>query len=90
MQERNEIIEELKHLVHYYGQATHEFFDDAAEELQKHLETFYGCLEKDQNSLEEYHEMVELLVSFQKDLKQRVEDLIYLTDRMNHLFKSPS
>ena len=89
MGERDEIIEELKHLVRYYRQAAHEFFDDASNELNERVEVFYGCLEENVNSIEEYRKMVEFLVGFEVQLKKRVEDLIFLTDRMTKLLKSP-
>ena len=89
MGERDEIVEELKHLLRYYQQGTHEFFDDTAGELKERLGAFYGCLEENQNSLEEYRKMLEFLVSFQNSLKQKVNDLTYLTDRMNHLLEAP-
>ncbi len=89
MGERDEIIDELKYLVRYYQQALHEFFDDTSGELEERLKAFYGCLEKDQNSLEEYRKMLEFLISLQTNLKQRVGDLTFLTDRMNHLLEAP-
>ncbi len=89
MGERDEIINELKYLVRYYRQAVHEFFDDTSGELEERLEAFYGCLEKDQNSLEEYRKMLEFLIRLQTNLKQRVDDLTFLTDRMNHLLEAP-
>ena len=89
MGERDELIEELKHLVRYYQQAVHEFFDDTSGELEERLEAFYGCLEENQNLLEEYRKMLELLISLQSNLKQRLNDLTYLTDRMNHLLEAP-
>lgn len=90
MGERDEIIQELKHLVRYYQQAAHEFFDDVSGELEEQLNALYGCLEKDQNSLEEYRKMIECLVHLQNSLKKRVEDLVYLTERMAHLLDAPS
>lgn len=89
MGERDEIIGELKHLLRYYQQASHEFFDDTSSELKERLEAFYGCLEKDQNTLEEYRKMLELVIGFQNSLKQKVTDLTYLTDRMNQLLETP-
>lgn len=88
MCERDEIVEELKHLVRYYRQAAHEFFDDTSSELKERLETFCGCLEEDKNSLEEYREMVRFLVGLESNLKKRVDDLIYLTDHMTHLLET--
>ena len=88
MGERDEIIEELKHLLRYYRQASHEFFDDASNELEEQLDTFYGCLEENKNSLEEYQEMIESLANFQAGLEKRVEDLAFLTDRMFQLLKN--
>ena len=89
MGERDEIIRELKHFVRYYHQAAHEFFDDTSSELQERLEAFYGCLEQNQNSLEEYRKMVEFLVVFERTLKQRVEDLTHLTNQMARLLEAP-
>ena len=89
MGERDEIVDELKYLVRYYRQAVHEFFDDTSGELEERLEAFYGCLEKNQNSLEEYRKMLEFLISLQTNLKQRVDDLTFLTDRMSHLLETP-
>ena len=89
MSERDEIIEELRHLIRYYRQASHEFFDDTSNELNERLESFYGCLKEDQNSIAEYRKMVDFLVTFQGSLKKKVEDLVYLTDRMQHLLKTP-
>ena len=89
MGERDEIIKELKHLVQYYQQASHEFFDDACGELKERIDTFYGCLEENKNSLEEYRNMIEYLINFQTHLQDRVKDLSFLTDRMNQLFKAP-
>jgi len=89
MKERDEIIEELKHLVRYYHQASHEFFDEASGELGERLEVFYTCLEQNQNSLEEFRKMVDFLVNQQTNLRQRVEDLSYLTSRMIQLFEPP-
>ena len=88
MGERDEIVSELKHLLRYYQQASHEFFDDTAGELKERLEAFYGCLEADRNSLEEYRKMLELVIGFQNSLKQKVTDLTYLTDRMNQLLET--
>ena len=87
MSEHDEMVEELKHLVHYYSQAAHEFFDDAGGELQERLDALYSCLEKDKNSLEEYKRMVEFIVTMEENLKKRVEDLVYLRERMNLLLK---
>src|SRR3990167_5418224 len=89
MKERDELIEELKHLVRYYQQAAHEFFDDASGELEERLTALYGCLEKNQNSLEEYRKMIEFLIPLQNSLKNRVNDLVYLTERMTHLLNAP-
>ena len=89
MSERDEIVDELKHLVRYYRQAVHEFFDDTSEDLEERLEAFYGCLEKNQNSLKEYQKMLEFLISLQSNLKQKIDDLALLTDRMNHLLQAP-
>ena len=89
MGERDEIVKELKHLVRYYGQASHEFFDDASGELKERLEAFYACLEKNENSLEDYRKMVEFLVAAENHLNKRIHDLVYLTDRMTHLLKEP-
>lgn len=79
---RDEIIKELKHLVRYYAQASHEFFDDAGSELHENLETFYACLEKNENTFAEYKQMLEFLVAAEHGLKKRVEDLVYLRERM--------
>lgn len=89
MQERDEIVEELKHLIRYYRQAAREFFDDTSHELDKRLEAFYGCLEENRNSLDDYKKMLEFLTSMQDSLKRKVEDLNYLTNRMKELFESP-
>lgn len=89
MQERDEIVEELKHLIRYYRQAAREFFDDTSNELDERLEAFYGCLEENKNSLEDYKKMLEFLTSMQDSLKRKVEDLNYLTNRMKELFESP-
>lgn len=89
MGERDEIIDELKYLLRYYQQAVHEFFDDTFGELEERLEAFYGCLEKNQNSFEEYRKMLEFLISLQSNLRQRVDDLTFLTDRMNRLLEAP-
>ena len=89
MQERDEIVQELKHLIRYYRQAGREFFDDASNEMNERLEVFYQCLEKDKNTLDEYRKMIDLIVSMQGSLKKKVEDLAYLTSRMNELFESP-
>ena len=89
MQERDEIVQELKHLVKYYHQAAREFFDDASTELDERLNAFSGCLEANKNSLDEYRKMIELLVAMQTSLSKRIQDLNYLTDRMSELFKSP-
>ncbi len=89
MQERDEIVEELKHLTRYYRQAAREFFDDTSNELDERLDGFYKCLEKDKNSLEDYKKMVEYLTTLQASLKKRVGDLGFLTDKMNQLFDAP-
>ena len=112
MGERDEIVVELKILVRYYQQASHEFFDDpttclsaeggyrpfgpidrwwddTSNELTERIEAFYDCLEENKNSLEEYRKMIEFLTSIQNHLKQRVDDLVYLTDRMTRLLDSP-
>ena len=89
MGERDEIVDELKYLVRYYRQAIHEFFDDTSGELEERLEAFYGCLEENQNSLAEYRKMLEFLINLQSNLKQKVEDLTFLTDRMNRLLEAP-
>ena len=89
MQERDEIVEELKHLVHYYRQAAREFFDDTSNELEERLDVFYQCLEQNKNSLEEYHKMIDYLVNLQASLKKRLEDLGFLTKRMGQLFDAP-
>lgn len=88
MRERDEIVGELKHLVSYYQQAIHEFFDETSNEFKERLQAFYGCLEQDKNSLEEYRKMVELVINFEGNLKKRIEDLVHLTDRMSQLFET--
>ena len=87
MTERDEIIKELKYLARYYAQAVHDFFGDAESNLQESLETFYACLEKDKNSLAEYKQMIELLVTAENNLKKRVEDLSYLRGQMTKLLE---
>ena len=87
MKDHNQMVNELKHLVRYYSQAAHDFFDDVSAELQEELASFYGCLEQDKNSPEEYQKMVGLLVAAQENLKERVEDLKHLTDQMNVLLQ---
>ena len=89
MGERGEIIKELKHLVRYYQQASHEFFDDTHGELEERIDALYGCLEENKNSLGDYLKMVEFLINFQTGLKKRVEDLTYLTDQMVRLLEAP-
>lgn len=89
MQERDEIVEELKHLIRYYRQAAREFFDDTSNELDERLEAFYGCLEENKNSLDDYKKMIEFLTSVQDSLKKKVEDLNFLTNKMKELFESP-
>ena len=89
MGERDEVVEELKHLVRYYQQAANEFFDDTSVELRERAEVLYGCLEKNENSLEEYRKMVELLNNLESHLKQRVDDLGYLSARMTRLLEAP-
>ena len=89
MQERDEIVEELKHLIRYYRQAAREFFDDSSNELDERLEAFYGCLEQNKNTLDDYKKMIEFLTSMQDSLKKKVEDLNYLSNRMKELFESP-
>ena len=86
MSERDEIIDELKHLVRYYEQATHEFFDETSNELKERLEAVYQCLDQNENSLEEMKRMVSFIASSQQSLKTKVNDLGYLADRMNRLF----
>jgi uncharacterized protein (UPF0297 family) len=88
--ERDEIVEELKHLVRYYQQAVHEFFDETSGETVERLEALYNCIEKNENSLEEYRKMIDFLLSTQDALKQRVDDLGYLTVKMKKLFETPS
>lgn len=88
MQERDEIVEELKHLIRYYRQAAREFFDDTSNELDERLGAFYGCLEENKNSLDDYKKMIEFLTNMQDSLKKKVADLNYLTSRMAELFKS--
>lgn len=87
MENRDKIIEELKHLVGYFQQASHEFFDETSSELVERAGAVYNCLEQDKNSLEDYQKMVQELVRFQQNLKTRVDDLGFLTLRMNELFK---
>ena len=89
MDEQDEVVEELKYLVRYYQQAAHEFFDDTSVELRERAEVLYGCLEKNENSLEEYRKMVGLLNNLESHLKQRVDDLGYLSARMTRLLKAP-
>ena len=89
MQERDEIVEELKHLIRYYTQAAREFFDDTSNEMTERLDIFYKCLEADKNTLHDYRKMINLLITMQESLKKKVEDLTYLTTRMNELFESP-
>lgn len=89
MGERQEVVEELKHLICYYRQAAHEFFDDTSVELKERLEVLYDCVEKNENSLEEYRDMVELLSSLEHQLKKRVDDLGYLSGRMTRLLQGP-
>ena len=62
--EKQANIEELKHLVRYFRQATHEFFDDTSQELTERLDDIYGCLEQGKNSVEEYREMVKICCGF--------------------------
>ena len=88
-QERDEIVEELKHLVRYYTQAAREFFDDTSNEMTERLQVFYECLEQNKNSLDEYRKMIEFLITLQDSLAKKVNDLNYLTDRMRNLFKAP-
>ena len=89
MHERDEVVEELKHLLQYYRQAAHEFFDEVSSEVDERARVIYGCLEKNRNSLDEYRKMVAFLVTAQGALKKRVDDLTYLTDRMSTLLKAP-
>ncbi len=89
MQERDEIVEELKHLIRYYQQAAREFFDDTSNEMSERLEVFYRCLEENKNTLDDYKKMIDFLVSLQDSLKKKVEDLNYLTRCMTKLFESP-
>ena len=89
MGEREEIVEELKHLICYYRQAAHEFFDDTSVELEERLGVLYDCVEKNENSFEEYRKMVELLNGLENHLKQRVDDLVYLSGRMTRLLQGP-
>ncbi|OGW85479.1 MAG: hypothetical protein A3C35_00305 [Omnitrophica bacterium RIFCSPHIGHO2_02_FULL_46_11] len=96
MGERDEMIEELKHFVGYYQQALHEFFDDTAGELKERLEAFYGCLDQNQNSLEEYRKIVGglSLPAAGRDepsgqIKKTPRWLSYLTLRMSRLLEAP-
>ncbi len=89
MQERDEIVEELKHLVRYYKQAAHEFFDDASTEMDERVEVLYQCLERNKNSLDDYRKMIGFLIALQQSLKTKVIDLDYLTERMTKLFEAP-
>ena len=86
MTEKRKTIDELKHMVRYYGQAVNEFFDDTSSELRERVQTFHDCLEKGENSLDEYRKMIDLLLQQEERLKKRVQDLRYLSNRMNQLF----
>jgi hypothetical protein len=86
MPDRDKTIDALKHLVRYYQQAVHEFFDEAGSEVEERAQAVFNCLEKDANSLPEYQKMVELLANSQADLGKRAEDLRFLVERMNKLF----
>lgn len=85
MDEHKQIIGELKHLIGYTHQAAHEFFDDVSNEFIERLDEIYACLEQDKNSLDEYRGMIRDLDHFQTGLAKKVEDLRFLTDRMNQL-----
>jgi len=87
MNRSDEIVNELKHLIGYYQQAAHEFFDDTSSEFQERTNAVYGCLEQNQNTLETYQAMVQELVRLQQDLKKKVDDLGFLTERMLKLFE---
>ena len=84
---KSEIVEELKHLIGYFQQAAHEFFDETSSELIERLDVLHGRLEEGKNSLEEYRKMIAALTSYHADLKKKVEDLGFLTDRMGRLFE---
>ena len=87
MLNQDQIVGELKHLIRYFHQAAHEFFDEFSHELTERLETIYNCLEENKNTLKEYECMIGDLVSFQADLKRKAEDLGYLADHMKKLFQ---
>lgn len=85
MLDKDKVVAQLKHLVKYYYQASHEFFDDTSGELEERVQTFYQSLEKNENSLAEYEQMIDFLVTIHANLKQRVDALAYLTDRMRNV-----
>lgn len=82
MAEQDKTIEEVKHLLKYHSQAAREFFGDLQTELAERIQLFEKCLNGNPKDLREVREMIALLVASQDQLKERVGDLFYLTDRM--------
>ncbi|MDD5085811.1 MAG: hypothetical protein PHE61_07200 [Candidatus Omnitrophica bacterium] len=88
--ERRGKIDELKHLLKYHRQATHEFFDDAEHNVLENADILLRCLDKDEKNISEIKRMTSCLETAQKDLRNRLGDLDYLISRMVELINSLS
>lgn len=87
MSHTNKTGEEIRHLLRYYQQAVHEFFDDAAHEILERLGVIEKCFEKNENSKAEFQKMIEYVSSNQKEFEKKVKDLGFLVERMEQLMK---
>jgi len=86
MKSKGNVAEDLKHLIRYYQQATFEFYDETGVKLGEKLDAIHACLEKDENSLDDYRKMIDDVVASHQELKQRISDLDHLMKRMQKLF----
>lgn len=87
MENKKQASDELKHLVRYYHQASHEFFDDVSSDLKERLEQFYSDLEKEKYSVEDIKKMIDELKQFESNLKAKLESLSFLTEKMNQIYQ---
>lgn len=87
-EERRGKIDELKHLLKYHRQATHEFFDDAEHGVLESADTLFQYLERGGKDPGEIRKLMSCLETSQKDIKNRLGDLDYLINRMTELVNS--
>ncbi len=77
--------EQIRHLIQYYRQAVHEFFDDISNEMLERIGAAETYFEKPEISAAEYRKVIEYLSNSQQGLAKKVGDLGFLIDRIGQL-----